>query len=89
MQAAKGVAAGLVALIACPCHLVFTLPLLLALTGGTAFSAWLLANQRFLWLALTVIFIGSLLLAFYWLMQIQPADDCEECKVPAKEASNV
>jgi len=89
MQAIKGVAAGLVALVACPCHLVFTLPLLLALTGGTAFGGWLLLNQRFIWLAATVIFIGGLMLAFYWIMQDQPANDCEECKVPVKEASNV
>ena len=44
MQTMKGVGAGLVALITCPCHLPLTLPLLLTLTGGTAVGFWLAAN---------------------------------------------
>jgi mercuric ion transport protein len=45
LQTIKGSGVGLVALIACPCHLPLTLPLLLALSSGTAVGGWLTANQ--------------------------------------------
>ncbi len=68
----KGYVAGVVAFIACPCHLPFTLPLLIALTAGTAFSTWL-ANNVFLVGAIsTVIFVGGLALAFKWTGEAKP-----------------
>ncbi len=62
----KGYLAGAVALIACPCHLPLTLPLLIGLTAGTAFSAWLTVNFITTGVVFTVIFLASLALAFIW-----------------------
>ena len=42
----KAYVASVVAFIACPCHLPLTLPLLVSLTAGTAFSAWLAAPRH-------------------------------------------
>ena len=67
LSSMKGYGMAALALIACPCHLPITLPILVALTAGTAFSAWL--SNNFLTLAgvLTVIFVGALVLAFRWI----------------------
>ena len=64
--------ASVVAFLACPCHLPFTLPLLIALTAGTAFSAWLAAPGTLLLVGAisTVVFIGGLALAFNWFTQL-------------------
>ena len=67
MQMIKGFAAGLVALAACPCHLLLTIPALVLLTSGTAFGVWLIANQWFVRTASTLLFVGGPLLAFFWL----------------------
>ncbi|MCB0083603.1 MAG: hypothetical protein KDE47_21835, partial [Caldilineaceae bacterium] len=40
----RGVLAGAIALVACPCHLPLTFPILLAVTAGTAMSSWLANN---------------------------------------------
>ena len=66
-RAAKGYLAGAVAFVACPCHLPITLPLLIALTAGTAFGAWLEHNVVTAGLISTVIFIGGVVLAFKWI----------------------
>ena len=65
----KGYLAGVVAFIACPCHLPITLPLLIALTAGTAFSKWLANNIFPIGAISTVVFIGGLALAFKWFNQ--------------------
>lgn len=77
MNTFKGYVAAGIALIACPCHLVITLPLLLALTGGSALGLWLAQNQWLVWLAATGLFVGGLALAFVWLNQEQPDAQCE------------
>lgn len=77
MNSIKGVLAAGVALVACPCHLPLTLPLLLALTGGSAFGLWLAQNQWLVWLAATGLFVGGLFLAFVWLGQGKEGAACE------------
>ncbi len=62
----KGYAAGIVAFIACPCHLPITLPLLISLTAGTVFSAWLAENQVLVGVISTVVFFGGGALALRW-----------------------
>jgi mercuric ion transport protein len=73
MTKIKAYVAGVVAFITCPCHLPITLPLLISLTAGTAFGAWLAAPGTLLLVGAisTVIFIGGLALAFKW--STQPA----------------
>ena len=63
----KGYVMGGIALIACPCHLPITLPILVALTAGTAFSVWLSSNFIAIAGILTVIFVGALVLSFRWI----------------------
>ncbi len=65
-SAVKGYVMGALAFIACPCHLPITLPLLVAVTAGTAFSAWLQNNFLTVGGASTVIFVGALVLALKW-----------------------
>lgn len=71
MTKIKAYVAGVVAFITCPCHLPITLPLLITLTAGTAFGAWLASNVFLVGAISTVIFIGGLALAFKW--SAQPA----------------
>lgn len=55
------------ALIACPCHLVFLLPVALGLLGGTALGAALAANTGLVVAAATVYFVGALGAGLYLL----------------------
>ncbi len=48
------------ALVACPCHLAFTLPLALGFLGGTAFGAALDANTWLVVAGATVYFAAAL-----------------------------
>lgn len=66
-QKVKGYVAGAVAFVTCPCHLIIIWPVLLALTAGTAFGAWLAQNQLLVATLMTVTFIGGLALAYRWL----------------------
>lgn len=55
------------ALIACPCHLVFLLPLVLGVLGARALGAELEANIGWLIAATTVYFVGALAGGLYLL----------------------
>ncbi|MEJ7872002.1 MAG: hypothetical protein WKF67_07060 [Rubrobacteraceae bacterium] len=55
------------ALIACPCHLVFLLPVALGVLGGTALGAVLAANTGLVVAAATVYFVGALGAGLYLL----------------------
>ena len=63
----RGYLAGGVAFITCPCHLLLTLPLLLALTAGTAAGAFLERNTVALVAISTALFVGGLVLSSRWL----------------------
>lgn len=62
----KGYVMSALAFISCPCHLPITLPLLVVVTAGTAFSAWLQNNFFAVGGASAVVFVGSLVLAIRW-----------------------
>jgi hypothetical protein len=47
----------------CPCHLVFTLPLAVALLGGTALGGWITRHQGAMLVVAPLYFIGVLTLA--------------------------
>ena len=65
-HAIKGYVMSTLAFVSCPCHLPITLPLLVAVTAGTAFSAWLQNNFLPIGAGSTLIFIASLILALRW-----------------------
>jgi hypothetical protein len=48
--------------LACPCHLVITLPLAVALRGGTALGGWIATHQGAIALGATLYFVGALAL---------------------------
>ena len=67
MQTLKGIFLTLTGFLACPCHLPITLPLLIALTAGTALGAFL-ANHVWLVVAVsTIYFAGTLVLGVQYL----------------------
>lgn len=55
------------ALLACPCHLPFTLPLALGLLGGTAFGAALGTNTWLVVAGATIYFVAALGAGLYLL----------------------
>lgn len=62
-----GYALGATALIACPCHLPLTAPLLLALLGGTSLGVFLRDNPQALFLGMVAYFVVALAGAFWFL----------------------
>jgi mercuric ion transport protein len=62
-----GYVLALTALVACPCHLPFTLPLLLALVGGTSLGAFLREQTGLVFLGALGYFLFGLAAAF-WLL---------------------
>ncbi len=64
---ALGYALAATAIVACPCHLALTLPLALAILGGTALGAALTAHTGLLVAAATAYFVGALAAAIYLL----------------------
>jgi mercuric ion transport protein len=47
--------------LACPCHLVITLPLAVALLGGTALGGWIAGHPGMIFAGASIYFIGALL----------------------------
>jgi hypothetical protein len=46
--------------LACPCHLVITLPLTAALLSGTALGGWIAGHQGAIFVGASIYFIGAL-----------------------------
>jgi len=46
--------------LACPCHLVITLPLAAALLSGTALGGWIATHQGAIFVGASIYFIGAL-----------------------------
>lgn len=88
-QTIKGYAAGVIALIACPCHLPLTLPLLIALTARTALGSWLAGNYLTVFIISPVIFIGGLILSFRWLGREAILQSRGAARSPWREATTV
>ena len=72
-QQIRGYLAGVVAFVTCPCHLPVIWPILLTLTAGTAFGAWLAQNLLVVGAMMTVMFVIGLVLTYKWLLAEQPA----------------
>lgn len=48
--------------LACPCHLVVTLPIAVALLGGTSLGGWIATHQGAIALGASIYFVGALAL---------------------------
>jgi len=66
-RAIRGYVSGTVPFVLCPCHLVFTLPLIISATAGTAFGVWLEGNTGAFVAIVTVAFVGGVILTMKWL----------------------
>jgi len=73
--------------LACPCHLVLTLPLVLAILGGSTAGAFVAHNVNLITGVLTGYFLLALSLGFFLLnrriRRLLP--DCETCDVDSSE----
>lgn len=73
--------------LACPCHLVVTLPLALALLSGTAVGAFLAQNEGLVFGVAFIYFLAALGMGFF-LMNFKSraaAEVCSECKPETQE----
>ncbi len=69
----KSLGWGILALLTCPCHLVFMIPLL----AGTTLGAYLVAHQTIAGIVLAIIFAISLCMMFRRITkQENSANDC-------------
>ena len=62
-----GTALTVTGFIACPCHLPFTLPLLIGVLGGTGLGVGIAANVNLIYLFATVYFIAGVAVGLYLL----------------------
>ncbi len=65
MRRMGGVVLAVTGILACPCHLVVTLPLLAGLLAGTALGQFLTHNTGFVYTGAAIYFVGALTLG-YW-----------------------
>ena len=56
---------------ACPCHLLFTLPLAIGLLGGTALGLWLGSHTGLVYGLSTGYFLAAVIVGFWWLRRGQ------------------
>jgi mercuric ion transport protein len=68
--------------LACPCHLVVTLPLAAALLGGTALGGWIAAHEGAIAVGATIYFIGGLTAAGMLLLARSGAATSGLARVP-------
>ena len=56
---------------ACPCHLLFTLPFAMGLLGGTALGLWLGSHTGIVYGLSTGYFLAAVIVGFRWLRRGQ------------------
>ncbi len=87
MRRAGGILLTVTGFLACPCHLIVTLPLLASLVAGTALGTFLTRNTGLITAVASVYFVGALALGAWCLFgQSRPkrvvGETCSTC-VPA------
>ena len=89
MAASKitGAIVGVTAFLACPCHLVVTLPLLIAAFGGSAVGAFLAANTALVAGLSTLWFVAGLALAWRLLAGPKVRDSAQACQLKRDSAA--
>ncbi len=69
--------------VACPCHLPFTLPLVLGVLGGTGLGSFIGANTGLIYGVFTGYFIAGIGVGWYLLNRRQRAQGAV-CRVPSR-----
>ncbi len=72
--------------VACPCHLPFTLPLVLGVLGGTGLGSFIGANTGLIYGVFTGYFIAGIGVGWYLLNRRQLAEGAA-CRVPSRRVS--
>ena len=67
MRRISGVALAVTGFLACPCHLIITLPLLLSLLAGTALGSFLSRNTGLVYTGAAIYFVAALALGYWFL----------------------
>lgn len=75
------------AFVACPCHLPFTLPLLVVLLSGTSWGIFIARNTSLVYGLTGSYFVFGLLAGIWLLDKAKRAKtaDCETCQEPGPE----
>ncbi len=79
MRSLSGWLLAITGFLACPCHLPLTLPILLALLGGTSLGLFLQQNTGLVIAAATAYFLGALGFGLVLLTRSTPRDDRRLC----------
>ena len=69
--------------VACPCHLPFTLPLVLGVLGGTGLGSFIGANTSLIYGVFTGYFIAGIGVGWYLLNRKQRVEEAV-CRVPSR-----
>ena len=69
--------------LACPCHVPLTLPLLVALFGGTALGTWLSTHTSLVIGLSTGYFLAAIVVGFWLLRRRSPESDAT-CSPPQR-----
>jgi len=56
-----------ISLITCPCHLLITMPIVLALLAGTPLAVWIAQHGGWAYGVMAGVFLLSLTLGFIWM----------------------
>ncbi len=67
MRRIGGVALTVTGFLACPCHLIITLPLLISLLAGTALGSFLSRNTGLVYAGAGIYFVAALVLGAWFL----------------------
>ena len=67
MRRIGGVALTVTGFLACPCHLIITLPLLISLLAGTALGSFLSRNTGLVYTGAGIYFVVALALGYWFL----------------------
>ncbi len=87
MKTLKGYILLITGFLACPCHLPLTLPLLLAVTAGTAIGALLASNIWLIVAVSTIYFVSALALGWRYVTQDEKACEVSQPKLKARMKS--
>ena len=90
MRRIGGVALTVTGFLACPCHLIITLPLLLSLLAGTALGSFLSRNTGLVYTGAGIYFVAALALGAWFLFGLaRPIREmdaaCPTCALVASE----
>lgn len=80
-----GVVLAVTGFIACPCHLPFTLPLLIGVLGGTGIGAGIAANVSLIYMIATGYFVIGIGIGLYLLNRRQRRTRVTEAQIPIRD----